>query len=177
MLRHFQADSIFASNALSMYLNNIQESIKTGNRNSHKSTIDALVAFQYKYGNDILPSEFKIKSEILYNNLNIFQRLSSFYGLIGFVLLILQFIGVFFKHLKGIIKLLLLILACFIIHFWGLVCGMYQVFPDNGYESMVYIVFPFCRSCFLPQNTHSPFSNGSSDMDYITRCPFKLDGS
>ena len=66
---------------------------------------------------------FKIKSEILYNNLNIFQRLSNFYGLIGFVLLILQFIGVFFPNLnlKGLFKIaFLLIFTCFITaSFWS----------------------------------------------------------
>jgi cytochrome c-type biogenesis protein CcsB len=145
---HFSGtDSVFVSNALPMVLNNIQESIKTGNWNSHKSTIDALVAFQYKYGKNILPSEFKVKSEVLYNNLNIFQRLSNFYGLIGFVLLILQFIAVFFPslNLKGTIKIaFLLIFACFIVHFLGLGLRWYvsgHAPWSNGYESMIYIGF------------------------------------
>jgi cytochrome c-type biogenesis protein CcsB len=145
---HFSGnDSIFVSNACAMYLNNIQESIKTGSWNNQKSSIDAFVLFQQKYGSNILPSEFKIKSEVLYNNLNIFQRLSSFYGFIGFVLLVLQFIGVFFPNLnlKGPFKIaFLLLFACFIMHVFGLGLRWYIAGHapwSNGYESMIYIGF------------------------------------
>lgn len=145
---HFSGnDSIFASNALPMYLNNIQETFKTGNWNSQKSSIDAIIAFQNKYGKDILPSSTKIRAEKLYNDIDIFQRLSVIYGLIGFVLLVLQFTNVFVPrlNLKNIFRVaFILIFICFTFHVLGLALRWYisgHAPWSNGYESMIYISF------------------------------------
>jgi cytochrome c-type biogenesis protein CcsB len=109
--------------------------------------VNAIIAFQSEYGKDILPSASKIKAELLYNKLDIFQRISLFYGLIGFILLVLQFTGVFVPNfnLKGVYKVAFIsIFACFIIHTFGLGLRWYvsgHAPWSNGYESMIYIGF------------------------------------
>ena len=143
----FGNDSIFVSNVLPMYLDNMQESLKTGNWTNNENTVNALITFQDKYGNDVLPSPSKIKAEILYNKIDIFQRISTFYGLIGFILLILQFIGVFVPNfnLKTIFKIAFtLLFTCFLFHIFGLGLRWYvsgHAPWSNGYESMIYIGF------------------------------------
>jgi len=74
-------DSIFVTNVLPMYLDNVQESLKTGNWSDNENTVNALITFQEKFGKDVLPSPSKIKAEILYNKIDIFQRICSFYGI------------------------------------------------------------------------------------------------
>jgi hypothetical protein len=121
---HFAGnDSIFVSNMLSTYLDNVREGVQTGNWANNKATLDALIAFQLHYGKDILPSASKVKAELLYNKLDIFQRISMIYGLVGFILLILQFIGVFVPkfNLKVVFKIAFVILfASFVVHVFGL---------------------------------------------------------
>jgi cytochrome c-type biogenesis protein CcsB len=145
---HFAGnDSIFVTNLLTTYLDNLRESIKTGNYTNNETTVNAIIAFQSEYGKDVLPSSSKIKAELLYNKLDIFQRISLIYGLIGLILLILQFIVVFVPNfnLKGVYNAAFaIIFACFIVHIFGLGLRWYvsgHAPWSNGYESMIYIGF------------------------------------
>lgn len=145
---HFTGnDSIFVANVLYTYFDNLREAAQSGIWTSNEATVNSLITFQEKYGNDILPSPTKIKAEILYNKLDLFQRISMYYGLIGFILLVFQFIGVFAPrfNLKSIFKVAFVLLAiCFGIHIFGLGLRWYvsgHAPWSNGYESMIYIGF------------------------------------
>lgn len=140
-------DSLFVVNAFSLYLDVLRLKPSESNISQANEIIEALQNFQHKYGADVIPADFKRKLETVYNKLNIFDRLSSLYGLVGFVLLILQFIALFKPrmNLKTAIDVSrILIIAGFILHFLGLAARWYisgHAPWSNGYESLIYIAF------------------------------------
>ncbi len=107
--------------------------------------IGELDKYQQKYGGDILPSQGKIKAELLLNKLNVFNRLGKMYGLLSLVFLGLLFTGVFKPdiNLKLAGKIAFGLLAFgFLMHSTGLGLRWYvsgRAPWSNGYESMVYI--------------------------------------
>jgi cytochrome c-type biogenesis protein CcsB len=100
----------------------------------------------------IIPSKFKIKSELFFNKFNIFERLTPFYLILGFSLLILVFINIFKPNLRmeKIIKItLVLIILGFVLHTLGLALRWYisgHAPWSNGYESMIYIAWAITLS-------------------------------
>ncbi len=96
-------------------------------------------------GEEMLPPRSKKKMEIFYNRVNIFPRLSKFYGLFGVVLMVLQFLIVFkpkrlydllFK--VGVVHLL----VAFVLHTLALMGRWYisgHAPMSNGYESMIFV--------------------------------------
>jgi cytochrome c-type biogenesis protein CcsB len=89
----------------------------------------------------------KKSAEILYNRLNIFQRLVRMYGIFGITLLVLQFMRIFrprkwveYMFKVGIIHLV----AFFAVHtiFFGLRWYISGYAPlSNGYESMIFVAW------------------------------------
>jgi cytochrome c-type biogenesis protein CcsB len=140
-------DSIFTAFITSMYLRTIKDAVKSGNWAKSDEVLGIIKDYQKKYGFDIIPSETKIKLEILYNELDIFQRLSSIYGLTGFVLLILGFLTIFLPklNLRLIVRFsVFLLIICFFIQCAGLITRWYisgHAPWSNAYESMIYISF------------------------------------
>lgn len=94
---------------------------------------------------ELLPPESKMKLEIFYNRANIFPRLAKAYGLLGMVLLLLQFLIIFKPH--KLYKWLFLIgvaglVAGFLVHTFGLGGRWYisgHAPMSNGYESMIFV--------------------------------------
>ncbi|MGP1580115.1 MAG: cytochrome c biogenesis protein CcsA [Wolinella sp.] len=93
----------------------------------------------------IYPSERTISTELLYNNLGLFERLFPAYLLLGFLTLIIA-LGALFKHTLNTPKitssLYFLALMLFVAHTLGLILRAYASghapFSDT-YESMLYI--------------------------------------
>lgn len=141
------SDSVFTTIILPMYLRSVKDAVKSKNWVKSDEVLVILKDYQKKYGYDIIPSETKIKLEIIYNRLDIFQRLSAFYGLAGFILLIFGFMTVFLQKLKLklIVKVsVILLILCFIVQGAGLIVRWYisgHAPWSNAYESMVYISF------------------------------------
>jgi cytochrome c-type biogenesis protein CcsB len=140
-------DSMFIPKIIPMYAQSIKDAGKTGNWSVPDEILGALYVFQHKYGGDIIPSDFKIKTEILYNESDIFDRLGSVYGLAGFVLLVFQFLSVFIPrmNLKPLIRIVIIvIIACFALHLAGLLTRWYisgHAPWTNAFESLVFIAF------------------------------------
>jgi len=109
--------------------------------------IDELSVYQKQNGGEIMPSEAKVKAELLLNRLNVFGRLGKMYALLGLVFLGLLFASVFKPGLKlktpSNIVLGLFTLS-FALHAFGLGLRWYvsgRAPWSNGYESMIYIAF------------------------------------
>ncbi|MFH0757422.1 MAG: cytochrome c biogenesis protein CcsA [Bacteroidota bacterium] len=93
----------------------------------------------------LLPSHSTMKLEIKYNRINVFPRLAKFYGVLGVLMMFLQFMIVFrtrkfFRILFtiGIISLT----AAFVIHTLVLAARWYisgHAPMSNGYESMIFV--------------------------------------
>jgi len=103
--------------------------------------------YQISIAKDYMPSEGKIKAELLYNRLLIFNKLIGWYFMIGLILLVLLLIKVFRPkmNLKWPIRIGIgLIILGFVFHVFGLGLRWYIAGHapwSNGYESMVYIAW------------------------------------
>ncbi len=119
-------------------------------KNNYKLTetyIDGLIKYQKKYASKILPSQQKIDVEILYNKINIFEKLFIYYLLAGIVMLLFVILKIFYskKWITNSIKLMkLIIFILFITHIIGLIARWYvsgHAPWSDAYESMIYVAF------------------------------------
>jgi cytochrome c-type biogenesis protein CcsB len=126
---------------------NYLQAVRDGDTAFASQLADGIADFQKHYGGEVIPSEKKIKIEILYNKLNIFNNLSMFYMLIGLLLIVLAFIEIFreSKALRITIKVLIgLIILGFLYQTAGLAIRWYisgHAPWSDGYESMIYIAW------------------------------------
>jgi cytochrome c-type biogenesis protein CcsB len=102
-------------------------------------------AYQRQEGARIIPSETKIKLEILYHKLDVFGKLSKIFLTVGLLLLIIQLLSIFNPKIRlNRVKqgAFILILILFLIHTAGLGVRWYisgHAPWSNGYESMVFV--------------------------------------
>lgn len=148
--QHQVSDSLYSNfikNALPYYLITLQNAKKSGDYADADKLLDAFHQNQKNHGSEVLPSKEKVKTEIIYNKLNIFKHLYRLYGLFGgllFIILIFQIfkdrsiwrIGVY--TLKGTIIIL------FLWHTAGLILRWYisgHAPWSNAYESIIYVAW------------------------------------
>ena len=128
-----------------IYAAGVEKGFKKGDWTLANKGVEAIRKFQKKYGKEVMPSDTKIKAEILYNRLMIFERLPILYGLIGFLSIVVIFLRIFFpeksfNRIKNILVILLFI--AFIIHTIGLALRWYVAGHapwTDAYESMLFI--------------------------------------
>jgi cytochrome c-type biogenesis protein CcsB len=134
-------DSTFIKTVFSAYLS----AVANGDLQTANQLVEGIDQFQRKYGADIMPSDSKRHTEIVYNKINIFNNLSEVYGILGFIMLILGFIEIFRKSKALRITVTIvaaLILLGFVAQTAGLAVRWYisgHAPWSNGYESLVYI--------------------------------------
>ncbi|MEM8929411.1 MAG: cytochrome c biogenesis protein CcsA [Bacteroidota bacterium] len=141
-------DSLYANfmaNGLPYYLNTLQNSIATGDYAQSDKLLEAFKQNQKNHGAEVLLSEEKVKAEIIYNKLNIFNRLYRYYVLSGLLLFVVLVFQIFKEReiwkaatyfLKGTIVLF------FIWHTAGLVLRWYisgHAPWSDAYESILYV--------------------------------------
>ncbi|GLU44979.1 cytochrome c biogenesis protein CcsA [Allomuricauda sp. NBRC 101325] len=137
--------SNFIRNAMPYYLNSLQQSIASGDYSQPDKLIEAFTQNQKNHGEEVLPSENKIKTEIIYNKLDLFNRLYKYYALVG-VLLFFVLIAKIFKERKFLDAVAYLlkgtIILFFIWHTIGLVLRAYisgHAPWSDAYESILYV--------------------------------------
>ena len=137
--------SNFIKNALPYYLMSLNKAKGNGDYSEADKLLSAFKRNQLNHGNEVLPSETKINTEVIYNKLNIFNHLYKIYALVGilmFFVLIFQIfkereiwrIGTYF--FKGTIIIL------FLWHTAGLVLRWYisgHAPWSDAYESILYV--------------------------------------
>ncbi|MDC6364360.1 MULTISPECIES: cytochrome c biogenesis protein [Flavobacteriaceae] len=148
--QHQMQDSLYSNfvrNAMPYYLSSLQEAIATGDYSQPDKLLDAFKQNQKNHGEEILPSDKKIKIEIVYNKLDIFNRLYRYYGLIGGLLFLILILKIFKERkiynaaaylLKGTIILM------FIWHTAGLILRWYisgHAPWSDAYESILYVAW------------------------------------
>ncbi|MEB8345176.1 cytochrome c biogenesis protein CcsA [Flavobacteriaceae bacterium KMM 6898] len=141
-------DSLYANfvkNAIPYYLMSLDNAMKSGDYTEADKLLAAFRKNQQNHGSEVLPSENRIKAEVLYNKLDIFNHLYKYYALIGvlmFFFLIFQIfkdrsiwrVGIYF--FKGTIILL------FLWHTAGLIFRWYisgHAPWSDAYESILYV--------------------------------------
>jgi len=142
-------DSLFTTNIIPLYLRELDKSLVSKNYQNADRILESIKGFQIKYGEEILPSDDKIKAEILYNKYDIFKTLFLYYflaGLFFFLFIIIQIfisnkkLNQLFKYLFVVFRSVIFIL--FIIHTLGLVARGYisgHAPWSDAYESMIYV--------------------------------------
>ncbi len=142
-----QAGDSFSRKFYSAYIPTLKTAMADRDWNLANRLIDELGQYQQKFGAAVIPSETKIKAELLLNEMSVFSRLAGAYALLGFSFLGLLFATVFKPtiNIKTATKITLgLFTTCFLLHTLGLGLRWYvsgRAPWSNGYESMIYIAF------------------------------------
>jgi len=137
----------FIKNSIPYYISTLHAATQTGDYTDADKLLEAFKQNQKNHGAEVMPSEKKINTEIIYNKLNIFNILYRSYGLIGllmFFVLVFQIfkdrsiwrVAVYF--FKGTIILL------FLWHTAGLVLRWYisgHAPWSDAYESIIYVAW------------------------------------
>lgn len=137
------------------YFSSLDSAIGSGNWNSANTAVEKIASYQNKFGSAVIPSDSKLKAEMLYNNLNIFERSYPIYLLIGFVLLIASFTKILKSNLNItlVTKVSLMLLGIlFVAHTFGLGLRWYvsgHAPWSDGYESMIYISWATILAGFI----------------------------
>ena len=137
----------YAEKFYSEYILALQQALDSYNWIIPNKMIAELNQYQQKNGGEIMPSNAKIKAEILLNKLKVFGRLGTIYALLGLIFLGLLFTSIFKPgiNLKWPFYISFSLLASsFFMHTLGLGLRWYvsgRAPWSNGYESMIYIAF------------------------------------
>jgi len=130
---------------LSNYFHGISEGMDKGNWNSADKAVEAIKEYQSRVGSEVMPGDLRVKLEVLYNSLDIFNKLTPVYLISGLILLMFIFVRLVRPKLntKFITKVIIIIMTLgFIAHTINLGLRWYigaHAPWSNGYEAMLYI--------------------------------------
>ncbi len=143
-----ERSNFFIDNFMKAYIQTTRQAMQTGNWSDVHELITALNGYQKKLGRALLIPEPKLKAEIFYNKVDIFNRLGKWYGLLGLGLLIAFFFDIFRPTASWIESSRKVLTAGFLLFFGlhtaGLALRWYisgHAPWSNGYESMIYIAW------------------------------------
>ena len=138
----------FIENSFGYYLSELYNAKKSGNFETPNKLLDGFKRSQAKIGGEVMLSEEKINTEILYNKYDIFKMLFAYYMIVGAILFILLIVQIFKSRSKilnyTINGLGIVILLLFIVHTAGLIVRWYisgHAPWSNAYESMIYVAW------------------------------------
>jgi cytochrome c-type biogenesis protein CcsB len=139
-------DSINTTTSLfENYLQSVRNAYTNGNWQAADEQLNAIKRFQIENGGINIPSNSRIKMEILYNNLNLFGKLGIVFILIGLLLLFIYLFQIFnpksnlSKYNRWTIYPFII---AFIAYTGGLAARWYisEHAPwSNGYETMLFV--------------------------------------
>ena len=140
-------DSLFTRNVLPLYFESLRNAKDSKDYSKPDEILELIRTFQVKYGEEVVPSDEKITTEITYNKVDIFNRLYEYFTVIG----ILMFIGIIFqifkegKVINGFVKTCKYIIwAFFIAMTLGLIARWYisgHAPWTDAYESIIYVAW------------------------------------
>lgn len=137
------------------YIAAVRSAIESKNWASPQKILNEIADYQRENGGKVLISPTKANMEILLNKMNVFSRLSMYYGFVGMLILIMFFTTVFLPRisLKWPHGLAVGLMGLgFVFHTIGLGLRWYvsgRAPWSNGYESMIYIAFTTVLSGML----------------------------
>lgn len=137
----------FIKNAVPYYLLSLRKAIGTGEYAEADKLLSAFKKNQQNHGSEVLPSENKINTEVIYNKLNIFNNLYKLYAVIGVLLFFVLIFQIFkereiWKAAAYVLKGTIIIL--FLWHTAGLILRWYisgHAPWSNAYESILYVAW------------------------------------
>jgi cytochrome c-type biogenesis protein CcsB len=138
----------FINTGFKAYLYMLNQGKQNGNFAESDKLLDAIKKSQENLGAEVMLSEDKINTEILYNKYDVFKKLFSWYmyaGTLMFILLIVQI----FKDRSKTVDIAInvfkyIIVGLFILHTLGLIARWYisgHAPWSDAYESMIYVAW------------------------------------
>ena len=144
-------DSLFVNNIFPLYLRELDNGLKTNDYSNATGMLESIKGFQLKYSKDIIPSDNKIKAEVLYNKINVFEQLFIWYFSVGMLYFLFIVFDIFSDNsiIKRIMKYALIlfkssIFVLFIVHTIGLIARWFisgHAPWGDAYESMIYVAW------------------------------------
>ncbi|MBO6879701.1 cytochrome c biogenesis protein CcsA [Winogradskyella sp.] len=138
----------FINNGFSSYLIRLNNDKKTGDFSSSQALLEAIKKTQQKFGAEIMLSDEKVESEILYNKYDIFKKLFSWYMYAATVLFILIIVQIFKYKSRGlkiaVNTMVGVVVLLFVLHTLGLIWRWYlsgHAPWSDAYESMIYVAW------------------------------------
>jgi cytochrome c-type biogenesis protein CcsB len=138
----------FIENSFGYYLSELYTARQTGDFTTADRLLAGFKKNQQQEGSEVMLSDDKIKTEILYNKYDIFKKLYLYYMLFGVVLFIVLIIQIFKARSKIIdfaVKALGVgIILTFLVHTGGLIVRWYisgHAPWSDAYESMIYVAW------------------------------------
>ena len=141
-------DSTFTKQIIPIYLASLSIATKNNKYKEADFYLDGIQKYQRKYGAEVIPSEDKINSEILYNKINIFKNLFFLYMFGGILMIILVVLKIFNeknKILNFLVNFMHVFIGLlFLAHTVGLLSRWYisgHAPWSNAYEAIVYVAW------------------------------------
>ncbi len=148
-------DSTFITESFFNYLSEVRLSLQTGDWSKSDEIVNLISDYQLKNDVASLIKPEKIKAELYYNQLNIFNSSKLGYFILGGLLLIGAFMQIINKrkliHLASVIITIAIVLI-FIYHTFGMGLRWYisGYAPwSNSYETMVYVAWATLLAGFI----------------------------
>ena len=141
------ADSLYVNNVLNLYFQTLRVSRQDQDYTQSEELLESIKGFQKKYGSKVMPSDFKINSEVVYNKADIFNRLYKWYLFAGLGLLLILIFQIFYdnKFTSHLIKLFeSLIITLFVFNTIGLAARWYIAGHapwSDAYESIIFVAW------------------------------------
>ena len=140
-------DSLYVHNVLPLYFQSLRIAKQSDNYKQSDELLESLKGFQKKFGSEVLPSDDKINTEILYNKYDIFKKLFSWYLYVGTLFFVFLIIQIFYN--KRLIRRFNNFFSAGIILLFGLhTAGLIARWFISGhapwsdaYESMIYVAW------------------------------------
>ena len=141
------ADSLYVNNVLNLYFQTLRVARQDQDYTQSEELLESIKGFQKKYGSKMMPSDFKINSEVVYNKADIFNRLYKWYLFAGLGLLLILIFQIFYnnKFTSYLIKLFeSLIITLFVFNTIGLAARWYIAGHapwSDAYESIIFVAW------------------------------------
>ena len=139
--------SNFINNSFSAYLMMLNSAKTTGNFTEANKLLESFKRVQHTHGSEVMLSDKKIKTEILYNKYDIFRNLFSWYMYAATVFFVLIILNIFKQnrfYAKGLNVMKAVIVLLFLLHTAGLIVRWYisgHAPWSDAYESMIYVAW------------------------------------
>nr|WP_194531177.1 cytochrome c biogenesis protein CcsA [Zobellia roscoffensis] len=142
------SDSLYANfikNSVPYYLMTLRKAKETGDYTNADKLLDAFKQNQLNHGKEVLPSEAKINTEVIYNKLDIFNTLYRLYAVVGVVMFFILVFQIFKDRSIWRVSVYALKGTIFILFLWhtaGLILRWYisgHAPWTNAYESILYV--------------------------------------
>ena len=138
-------DSVITRTILPAYFQLLREARTSGDYTEAEEILDGLTKFQKKYGAEVMPSDGKVKAEILYNKVDIFNRLYKYFAVFGFLMFVFIIFQIFKegKVVNTLVKLCKYVIWAFFIAMTLGLIGRWYISGhapwSDAYESVIYV--------------------------------------